>query len=261
MPVTLEEKIEILVLLASDQAEEIRGRALETLQGWNARDLRQLLSSSTTSPAVLGFAARNLATSRQELVEALLANPILSSDAEECLLANLATTAAGEAPSESVSPRGLVTDANPSEEKRKTLIQKISSMSVVEKIKLALTGNLESRMILVRDPNKLVARCVLQSPKVTDSEVESYASATNVTEEVLRLLALSRKYMKSYAVVRTLVNNPRAPIDITLPLLKRLNDKDLKGLTINRNVPEVLRGMSSKMIKQRELAKKPTGKY
>jgi hypothetical protein len=139
---------------------------------------------------------------------------------------------------------------------RETLIEKIGRMTVVEKIKAALTGNMETRVLLIRDSNKIISRAVLQSPKISDTEAESYAAAKNVSEEVLRLIAASRKFMKSYTVMRALINNPRAPIDITMPLLIRINEKDLKGLTLNRNVPEVIRSLSIKMIKQREDATK-----
>ena len=74
---------------------------------------------------------------------------------------------------------------------------------------------------------------------------------------MLRLIAANRKFIKSYVVMRALINNPRAPIDITMPLLGRLNDRDLKGLSLNRNVPEVIRSMAIKAIKQKEEASKP----
>ena len=140
---------------------------------------------------------------------------------------------------------------------RETLIQKIGRMSVVEKIKSAITGNLETRNILIRDSNKIISRAVLQSPKISDTEAEGYAAAKNVSEEVLRLISMNRKFMKSYVVMRALVNNPRAPIDITMPMINRLNDRDLKGLSLNRNVPEVIRSMAIKAIKQKEEATKP----
>jgi hypothetical protein len=63
--------------------------------------------------------------------------------------------------------------------------------------------------------------------------------------------------MKNYPVMRALVNNPRAPIDVTMPLLARMNDRDLKGLSLNRNVPEVIRSMAIRAIKQKEEASKP----
>jgi hypothetical protein len=139
---------------------------------------------------------------------------------------------------------------------RETLIQKIGRMTVVEKIKSALSGNMETRALLIRDSNKIVSRAVLQSPKISETEAEGYAAAKNVSDEVLRLIASTRKFRKLYTVIRALVNNPRAPIDVTMPLLIRINEKDLKGLTLNRNVPEVIRSLAIKMIKQREDAGK-----
>ncbi len=130
-------------------------------------------------------------------------------------------------------------------------------MTVVEKIKAALTGNMETRSVLIRDSNKIISRTVLQSPKISETEAESYAAAKNVSEEVLRLIAMNRKFRKAYVVVRALVNNPRAPVDITMPLIARLNDRDLKGLALNHNVPEVARSMAIKAIKQKEEASKP----
>ena len=98
---------------------------------------------------------------------------------------------------------------------------------------------------------------MLQSPKISETEAESYAAAKNVSEEVLRLISMNRRFMKSYVVMRALANNPRAPIDVSLPLIRRMNDRDLKGLSLNRNVPDVIRSMAIKAIKQKEEASKP----
>jgi len=161
----------------------------------------------------------------------------------------------GGAPGE-VAPEVTKRDDELTQDDRETLIQKISRMTVQEKIKAALHGNLETRSILIRDANKIITRAVLQSPKISDTEAESYAAAKNVSEEVLRLIAANRKFMKTYVVVRALVNNPRAPIDVTLRLIPRISDRDLKGLSLNRNVPEVIRSMAVKIIRQKEEATK-----
>ena len=71
-------------------------------------------------------------------------------------------------------------------------------MSVVQKVKAAFTGTKEERMILIRDSNKLVARAVMQSPKLTEDEVENYASMKDVCEDALRVITLNRKFMKLY---------------------------------------------------------------
>lgn len=259
----LEEKIEALTILSRDRDEQIRKKALETLYDWNSQELQQVFSSPATHPAVLDFAVNYLATGREDLLEALLQNPRLPDDLREEIQSHLLPEAQEGTASEAVSPplEAPPQEAEPGEAsaesaERETLIQKINRMSVVEKIKLALTGNQESRIILIRDSNKIVARAVLQSPKLSDMEIESYASAKNVSEEVLRLIAINRAFMKSYNVMRALINNPHAPIDITLRLLNRVNEKDLKGIALNRNVPEVIRTMATKMVKQREEAKK-----
>lgn len=140
---------------------------------------------------------------------------------------------------------------------RETLHQKIGRMTVAEKINAALMGNQEERTILVRDSNKIVARAVLQSPKLSDQEAENIATMKNVSEEVLRLVAMNRKFIRSYSVARNLINNPRTPVDTGLPLLHRLNDRDLKELARNKNVAEVIRSMANKMVKQKEQANKP----
>ena len=215
-----------------------------------------MLGDPSTSIEVLDFAASHMLAGRKEIGEALLRNVALPDD-----LRGWVQQALGLGQEKTlVAPKsGLVEPGAPGGEKaqeRETLLQRISRLSAAEKITLALKGNQEERLLLIRDSNKLVARAVLQSPKLTDAEIEAYASMKSVTEEVLRLITMNRAFMKSYAVVRALVNNPRAPIDITLPLLNRLNARDLKGLMLNKNVAEVVRGMATKMVKQREEATK-----
>jgi len=69
-------------------------------------------------------------------------------------------------------------------------------------------------------------------------------------------VATTRKFIRSYSVVRNLLNNPRAPADVTLPFVTRLNDRDLKELARNKNVAEVLRTVAFKLVRQKEATKK-----
>jgi hypothetical protein len=136
--------------------------------------------------------------------------------------------------------------AEPEQKERLSKLQKISRLSVAERVKLAVLGDKEDRMILVRDGSKVVNGAVLASPKISDQEVETIAAMKNVQENVLRTLARNRKFIKSYSVVRNLVNNPRCPLDISLALMKNLLTPDLKGLSMNKNVPETLKKLALK---------------
>jgi hypothetical protein len=243
LPVCLEVKIEILVTLCRHPDEATRTTALATLNHWDSAELKQVFSNPETPAAVLEFAVRRLAPDREELREALAGNPSLRDPLRIMLYAGeevAAPVVAAEAPPE-----------------RQTLLEKIGCMTVAEKINAALMGNQEVRTLLVRDSNKIVARAVIQSPKLSDQEVENIATMKNVSEEVLRLVAMNRKFIRSYSVARNLINNPRTPIDTGLPLIHRLNDRDLKELSCNKNVAEVIRSTAHRLVKRKEQANKP----
>jgi hypothetical protein len=144
-------------------------------------------------------------------------------------------------------------EIEPDPVKRETISQQIAHMNVVQRITLALKGGRTERMVLIRDPNKLVQRCVLQSPRLTDSEVESFSGMTNLPGEILRTISLARLFMKNYTVVKNLVNNPKTPLDASLRLLPRLNAGDLARLTNNKNIPETLRSSAVKLHRKRKM--------
>ncbi len=104
------------------------------------------------------------------------------------------------------------------------------------------------RSILIRDPNKMIAASVLSSPKLSESEVESYARMANVSEDVLRIIGQNRAWMKNYGVMLGLTKNPKTPLGMSMNLMSRLNDRDLGQLSVDRNVPEALRIAARKKI-------------
>jgi len=124
----------------------------------------------------------------------------------------------------------------------------ISAMPIMARLKLASKGTREQRAVLIRDPNKLIAIAVLSSPKLSESEVEAFARMGNVSEEVLRIIGTNRGWTKNYGVIAALVRNPKTPPGISMNLLARLNDRDLKMLSIDRNVPEGLRLAARKYV-------------
>lgn len=135
--------------------------------------------------------------------------------------------------------------------KRENTLQKINTLDVKGRIQLALKGNKEERSILIRDGTKVVALAVLEAPKLSDGEVEKFASQKNVLEAVLRQIPLKRRFMKNYIVVRNLVANPRTPLDLGLGLMKNLLTQDLKNLSSNKEVSETIRKLAHKMYKQK----------
>jgi hypothetical protein len=117
----------------------------------------------------------------------------------------------------------------------------LSSLPVIDRLKLATKGTREQRAQLIRDSNRMVAIAVLSSPKVNESEVEAFAKMANVSEDVLRVIGANRSWMKHYGIAHGLARNPKTPPGVSMQLLHRLSDRDIKAVGMDRNVPEALR--------------------
>ena len=135
--------------------------------------------------------------------------------------------------------------------KRDSTLQKIGKLDIKGRIQLAMKGSKEERAILIRDCTKIVALAVLDSPKITDGEVEGFASQKNVLEAVLRGIPMKRRFAKHYPIIRNLVFNPRTPLDLSLGLMKNMLVSDLRNLASNKEVSDTIRKLAMKMVKQK----------
>ena len=143
-------------------------------------------------------------------------------------------------------------DKEEEEQEEKSLSTRIAGMSISEKIKLAMMGNLSARNILVRDANKLVSSAVLKSPRVTDSEIEALSKNNSVPEEVIRIIAHGKEWTKNYGIKLNLVNNVKTPVGEALRFLNHLHDKDLQNLAKSKGVQQPVITAARKLIETRE---------
>jgi hypothetical protein len=159
--------------------------------------------------------------------------------------------AADEAKMRAAAAAAMKAKAAQPADRRDSVLQKISKLDIRGRITLAMRGTKEERSILVRDSTKLVAIAVLDSPKVSDGEVEKFALQKNVLEAVLRAIPMRRKYAKNYNIMRNLVQNPRTPLDLSLGLMKNLLVHDLKNLSGNKEISDTIRKTALRMFKQK----------
>jgi len=187
---------------------------------------------------------------------------ILEAEEPKVMAATAATAAAGASTSTTpltapAQPRvSHKPPVKPDDGKRDSVLQKIGKLDIKGRIQLAMKGTKEERSILVRDGTKIIALAVLDSPKITDGEVEKFAGQKNVLEAVLRAIPMKRRFAKNYAVVRALVFNPRTPLDVSLGLMKNLLVADLKNLSGNKEVAETVRKLALRMFRQKNEATK-----
>jgi hypothetical protein len=93
-----------------------------------------------------------------------------------------------------------------------------------------------------------VSLAVLSSPKVNENDIESYAKMANVSEDALRVIGTTRAWTKSYAIVRALAFNPKSPIAVSMTLVSRLVERDLKLLSTDRNIAEPVKVLVRKAL-------------
>jgi hypothetical protein len=141
-------------------------------------------------------------------------------------------------------------------EEAKSLYARIKNMSVPQKVKLAMKGNKDARQILIRDTNKLIQRMVLQNARITEDEILMLAKDRNTEKEVLRLIADSKEWLKSYAIRLALVENAKTALGDSLRLMPGLAERDLKNLSRSKNVPSTIAAQARKMMSQREQAQR-----
>jgi hypothetical protein len=205
---------------------------------------------SDSDPQIAATAEKTLQAISRDAIAAFLARPDVPSELKTFFAGRgiePGTTALdNEAALIDTSPKTDEVDDDKDDEG--TALQRLQKLNVPQKVQRATKGSREERAILIRDPNKMISLAVLSSPKLTITEVEAFARAGNVAEECLRTIAFSRAWMKNYNVVAALARNPKTPVGISMNLLSRLTEKDLRTLSTDRNVPDVLRVTARKKL-------------
>lgn len=142
-------------------------------------------------------------------------------------------------------------DDDDDEKKSKGRIQ-IEHLSVSEKIRLAITGNVFHRSLLMRDSNKMVAMAAIKSPLVTEMEVVRLSKNPQTPEDALRYIARQREWIKLYQVKSNLVANAKTPLDLALKLVSHLRPKELKTLSRSKNISAALRNAAVARLRKKK---------
>jgi hypothetical protein len=135
------------------------------------------------------------------------------------------------------------------------LAERLLTMSVADKVQLALKGNREARSVLIREASKLIQEAVIKSPKITEKEIESFSTMRSLSQDVLRQIAQNREYTRNYLIAHNLVKNPRTPQPNAIQLMANLQSRDLKFLMKDKGVGEAIRRQARILIQKREQKK------
>ncbi|HLW99558.1 MAG TPA: hypothetical protein VKR82_13000 [Candidatus Acidoferrales bacterium] len=286
-PLALEDRAELLAILSADPDKRIAERSANSLLSLPLTAFTAALARSDAAPQLFEYCGNNLIdkpeiagalvrhqgaplpvlatvalrlpeeearalandldlmSTRPELAEILRSSPAIAPDQRQML------DEMGQGAPDSAALAEVLKEIEGDQEKKQSLLQRLSRMRVVERMQLAIKGGREERMALIRDSCKVVQRAVMQSPKLSEREVEGFAGISSLSEDVLRIIANARNYRKNYAIVRALAFNPKTPLDVSLRLLPMIHVPELRSLMSNKNVPETLRTTATKLFRQR----------
>jgi hypothetical protein len=128
----------------------------------------------------------------------------------------------------------------------------VEDMTLPQKVRLALMGDAAARKLLIRDNKKLVAMSVLRSPKITEKEISNFALDKAVDGEVIRMISRNREWTKNYAIMHSLVYNPKTPPQQTITFIRNLRRRDLAMLARAKDVPSHVTRAAKTLIDKRE---------
>jgi len=208
-----------------------------------SREIIEILIEDTSDPSIFQEIVMTNA-GRPEILRLLHYHPDTPEDVKKSISGMLQLPAP-------VSTAELRTERS-REVRAQNIMQKIQSLTVSERIHLAMRGGREIRAILIKDTNKEVMLSVLDNQKITDSEIELVARSRSVSDEALRRIAKNREWLKKYAIVYALVTNPKTPTGIAIGLVGNLKIKDLVLLEKNKNVPDVVRSAGKRLLAARK---------
>jgi hypothetical protein len=151
-----------------------------------------------------------------------------------------------------IVPEEMLVEPEPDKPVNKSLYNQIAHMTVGERVKLALKGNRDARMILIRDPNRLIQRFVLQNPRITDDEVLMMARNRNLDTDLLRVIGDHKHWSRNYQIKLALVTNPKAPLATALHFISSLMSRDIRLLAKSKNISSTIATQARRLVMQRD---------
>jgi hypothetical protein len=246
----------VLFLLSRDPDPEISATALEGLRNLSEDFLVTLCSSPETHPRILGFLAkmhfRNAAVSW-----AISQNPS-TDESTRFFLAENGVALTGESigiqfsgVAQELQPEAETSSENlgveegedaieEEEEEFRSKYQLTQEMGISEKIKMAITGDKEWRMLLIKDTNKLVSGAVIKNPRLTEAEILFIAKSPVNNDDIIRDICTDKEWTKNYQIRKALVENHKTPLHHALRFLSGLTDKDLAVLAKSKNISSIV---------------------
>lgn len=133
-------------------------------------------------------------------------------------------------PAEAAEPEAPEHDEESHKPEYRSVSERIHSLSVAQKIQLALVADRQERFVLLRDTNKVLHAYVLRNPKTGLDEVQAAAKMKSLSADAIKYIAEHTQWSANPIVCANLVRNPATPLALALKLLDRIPLHDVKAI-------------------------------
>lgn len=137
-------------------------------------------------------------------------------------------------------------------EKYLPLYKRLAEMTISQRIRRAMLGSREERMLLVRDNNRLVASAAVRSPQMQEDDIALISRNRNISDEVLRIISSTAQWTQSYMIKKNLVENPRTPVTVATKLVPLLRESDLRHISKSKNVTSPVKDAARRHLDRRK---------
>lgn len=96
---------------------------------------------------------------------------------------------------------------------------KPEALSKAEKIQLALHGNRDQRMAILRDHDRSLHPFVFKNPQINADDVLAIAKSATLSGELAKLIGERREWLQKPQIALALARNPRTPPDLAVRAL------------------------------------------
>ena len=117
-----------------------------------------------------------------------------------------------------------------------------------QKIQLALHGDKNQRMAILREPDRMLHGYVLRNPQLQLDEIVFVARMTTVSAETLTFIAARREWAERPEVAIALVRNPKTPLPLAVRMVDRVAASELRNLAKLPNVRDAIQRAARKKL-------------
>lgn len=118
-------------------------------------------------------------------------------------------------------------------------------------LRLAMQGEKQTVLELLRSTKKMIARAAIRSPAIKENDAAKIAGNHAIGEAVIEEIARRRDWTKQPQVKLALVKNPKCPLPAAMRFLPFLHEKQIREIARSKGIPSALNAQARKLLMQR----------